>query len=241
MNMKRNIIYLVALLCLAFGFTSCDKESEGLTSITYYPEIALQGDDYIKLQKGEVYVDPGVVATMNGEDVTAQVQVNGEVNTSKSGVYTLTYIIFNPDGFSASTNRTVVVVDASDAIEGFWKTNANCQRINNGAAPVKYARTDGETFEILILKNEDGSYTVYDLMAGWYEQRAAYGSRYAMQGKINVADDGKITLISSFISGWGDSADKMEDGAFDASGKTISYKLFYAGVLEFDVELTKVD
>lgn len=235
--MKKSIISLVALLFLAVGFTSCEKESEGLTRVTFYANIELEGDDYMVVAKGSTFTDPGFSATMNGEDVTNDVKVEGDVDTSVSGVYSIEYSIVNADGFPAVATRTVVVLDANDPVEGMWELDkAKSQRVYNGAtAPYKGA------FDFLIINNGDGTYFVEDLMAGWYAQGAGYGSDYAMQAVISIDDNGAITLEKSFVPGWGDKADKLEEGKFDAANSTISYKLFYADVIEFDVVINKLD
>ncbi len=217
-------------------FNSCEKKSEGLTRITYYAVIELEGESSVVVDKGSAFVDPGFTATMNGEDVSDEVVVSGDVDASTSGVYTITYSIVNEDGFSSSVTRTVIVLDTKDPIEGFWATDPTSFRIYNGGAPVLY----GASFEILIIGQGGGKYLVDDLMAGWYAQRAGYGSNYAMQALITVADDGGIALNASYVPGWGDSADDCTDGIFDAATQTISYKLFYAGVIEFDVTLNKI-
>ena len=237
--MKKSIICLVALFALALGFTSCEKESAGLTSITYFAEIVLEGDATMVVDKGSEFVDPGFTATMKGEDVTDKVEVNSNVDTSTSGVYSVVYSIVNADGFPASATRTVIVLDLSSAIEGFWACSPASHRTNtNTGADVAY----GASFEILIIDNGDGTYFVDDLLAGWYAQRAGYGDSYAMQATISIADDGAITLKSSYVPGWGDSADALSaDSKYDAGAKTITYTVTYAGYLDFSVELNKVD
>ena len=116
--MKKSLICLVALVGLALGFTSCEKESQGVTQITYFAEIVLNGDATMVVAKGSTFVDPGCTAVMKGEDVTDKVAVSSNVDTSVSGVYTITYSIVNADGFPASASRTVVVLDVTDPVEG---------------------------------------------------------------------------------------------------------------------------
>ena len=235
--MKKNILLIAALALLAFGFTSCEKKSAGHTSITYYAEIVLEGGDMI-LAKGSTYVEPGYSAIMAGKDVTDQVKVDGAVNTAASGVYVLTYSMVNADGFASSASRTVVVLDPADPIEGYWACDPASFRLNaNTGAEVAY----GYPFEILILSDPRGVYYVDDLLAGWYCQRAGYGTNYAMQAYIGVAADGAISLLQSYVPGWGDTADALDDGLFDPAKGTISYKLTYAGYLIFNVTLYKVD
>lgn len=238
--MKKSIICLVSLLALALGFTSCEKkQSAGKTDITYYAEIVLNGDATMVVGKGTTFVDPGFKATMKGEDVTDKVTVTSTVDTSTSGIYSITYSIANADGFLASTSRTVIVLDLTDPVEGFWACTPTSYRTNtNTGDAVAY----GASFEILIIGKGSGNYEVDDLLAGWYCQRAGYGTNYAMQAIINIADGGAITLVGSYVPGWGDAADALSaDAKYDAAAKKINYTVTYAGYLDFTVELDKVD
>ena len=236
--MKKSLICLVALLGLATAFTGCKKESLGLTEITYFAEIILDGDETMVVAKGTTFEDPGFTATMAGEDVTGRVTVTSDVDTSTSGVYHVTYSMVNDDGFPASVTRTVVVLDLSDPVEGFWACDPTSFRLNaNTGATVAY----GAPFEILIISEGDGKYAVDDLLAGWYCQRAGYGTNYAMVGEISISDLGVITLEDSYVPGWGDTADKLENGLYVALTNTITYELTYAGYLVFNVTLNKVE
>ena len=161
--MKKNILFTMFLALVAFTVTSCgDKESEGLSRITYYPTIELEGDSYLVWDKGTAYEEPGYISMMGNDDVTDQVIVSGRVDTNTSGIYTLTYTTAkNEDGFGASATRTVVVLDPNSAIEGFWLTTPDSYREYNGE--VAY----GRSYEILVIDNGDGTYTVDDLLGGW--------------------------------------------------------------------------
>ncbi|MBR4520872.1 MAG: DUF5012 domain-containing protein [Paludibacteraceae bacterium] len=238
--MKKNILFIATLALLALGFTSCEKESAGLTKITYYAEIALEGESTMIVAKGSEFVDPGFTATMKGEDVSDQVEVSSDVDTSESGVYSIIYSIVNEDGFTASASRTVIVLDLGNPIEGFWACSPASYRTNNNSGAVgEY----GASYEILIIGNGDGTYFVDDLLAGWYAQKAGYGSDYAMQAEIAIDDvTGAITLNDSYVPGWSDAADALSsDAKYDAATQTISYTVTYAGYMDFTVELTKVD
>lgn len=235
--MKSKMIYIAAsLLLLTLGFSSCEKKSEGLTSITYYAELELIGGDVVGLNIGGTYVDPGYKATMNGKDVTSQVKVTDNINPAKKGVYSVVYSVVNADGFASTASRTVIVADLSDPIEGAWVINPASFRIYDAGAPTSYKGA----FTITIFKNDAGGYAVSDLMGGWYDQGAGYGPDFAMVGNINVAADGTITLVDSSVKGWGDAADDLKNGKFDAAANQISYQLFYASVIEFDVVLDKI-
>lgn len=231
--MKKYIAFLpIALLLL----TACDEETADKTFITYYPELTLAGDATVYVDKGSEYEEPGYSATLNGEDVTDQVIVSGEVDASTSGIYTITYLIYNEDGFSSSATRTIIVLDASDPVEGIYMTDPNNYRLYSGAQ-VAY----GDSYQILVIGQGDGYYYVDDLLGGWYRDRAGYGDSYAMQGYIIVdADAGTVELYYGYVPGWGDYAEFMSDGSYDATTGTISYMIEYTTYpMDFYVTMTK--
>lgn len=226
--MKKIFYFVIAAVALVFATTACEKTSEGLTGITYYPVITLQGDSYMVIDKGSAFADPGFTAELNGEDYSSEVSVSSNVDTSKSGIYNVSYSATNEDGFSAIVNRTVVVLDPNDPVEGFYNVDPSSDR--NGT---KYGN-----YSVLILGEGDGVYSVDDLLGGWYRDRAGYGNDYAMQGVIEVADDGEVTLLDSYVPGWGDAADSFA-GSYDFENCALSYTVVYAGTLNFNVILVK--
>lgn len=74
------------------------------------PTIVLNGNSKIILKVGNKYTESGVSATDNYDgDITDKVIVEGSVDTSKTGEYTLTYKIKDSSGNEASVKRYVVV------------------------------------------------------------------------------------------------------------------------------------
>lgn len=233
--MKKNIFFLMMVAMVSFALTSCgDKESEGLSRFTYYPSIELEGDSYLVWEKGKAYEEPGYTSMLNGEDVTDKVTVTGSVNTSKSGIYQLTYTTMNnEEGFNASASRTVVVLDPNSTIEGFWASDPASYREYNGN--VAY----GSSFDILIIDNGDGTYEVDDLLGGWYRDRAGYGDNYALAGTLAIDAEGNISYVDSYLIGWGDSATDVV-GKYDAATNHISWVCEYTDYpFFFHVELDK--
>lgn len=231
--MKKILICLTACLGL-FLATSCEDKEWTDSKVTYYATLTLEGDDFIVLDKGTAYVEPGYSAEMKGADVTSAVQVTTDLDVNTSGVYSVNYLIVNEDGFSVSESRTVVVLDPNDAVEGFYATDPASFRDNRKGTLTTY----GKSFEILVIGQPDGTYFVDDILGGYYGQRAGYGADYYLEGNISIADDGTVTLNSSFVNGWGDSADDMTGGKWDASTKTLSWCAIYAN-MEFNVSMTK--
>lgn len=227
--------YLLLTLLAVMGLASCgDKDSEGLTRITYYPTISLEGDASMVIQKGSTYEEPGYASYLNGEDVTDKVTVSSNVDTNKSGVYTITYnTMKNDDGYGASASRTVIVLDLNDPIEGFYLTSASSFREYNGGQ-VAY----GNEYETLVINNGDGTYNFEDLLGGWYAQRAGYGSNYAMTGNVAIAADGTMTLVDSYIAGWGDGLVDFS-GNYNAATSTLKFVAEYVSSMKFNVTMVK--
>lgn len=234
--MKSKLLYLMMFALVTISLTGCDDDSTaGATRITYYPELILDGETTLYLDKNTTFTDPGYSAILNGEDVTDQVKVTSNVNTAQSGVYAISYSITNTDGFASSASRTVIVTDPNDPIEGFYDVTPDSYRAYNGAQ-VAY----GSSYEILVISNGDGTYYVDDLLGGWYCQRAGYGVSYAMRGVISIADDGTIALVSSSVAGWGDSANFMADGKSDVTTGCLSWQLNYTtNSMDFYVTMYK--
>ncbi|MCI2109064.1 MAG: DUF5012 domain-containing protein [Bacteroidales bacterium] len=229
----KKIFYIAFCALSAIAFGSCQNiTTDGVTGITYYPVITLEGDSQIIVQKGTQYNEPGYSAVLNGEDVTASVEVITNLNTSKSGAYSVTYKCVNADGFSTTASRKVIVLDLNDAVEGLYLTSADSYRDRAGAI-TKY----GSSFQILVTNNGDGTYSCDDILGGYYCQRQKYGTDYALAGTFSLDDSGKVKYISSFLSGWGDSASDMT-GSFDAGTKTFNICTVYAG-MNFYVTMTK--
>lgn len=242
--MKNKVIYTsAALLLLTVGFTSCEKKSKDLTSVTYYAQLELAGPDIFGVDYNSTFVDPGYTAVMNGKDVSDQVKVTSNVDPTKKGVYSVTYRIVNADGFSSGATRTVVVYDFSDPYEGVYLVDPTSYRIYEGGDPVLY----GGAYYTLAWNAGSGVYQIDDLIAGWYDQRAGYGPECAMQAEVSFASDGTMTLIDSYIPYWEDGADELTDAKFDETTGILTYHVKYGGqsdppvAIDFYVTLLKAD
>jgi len=103
--MKKILLYSF-LLTLFFGATSCDKESEDISTMTTYATIVF--DKLVVLEKGDAFT-PSAVATEGETEV--DVIISGSVDVNTVGVYVINYSAVNSDGFSAASAQTVVVYD----------------------------------------------------------------------------------------------------------------------------------
>lgn len=76
------------------------------------PKIVLNGDSAIYIKLGDSFNEPGFTATDNLEgDITDKVIVSGTVDTTKQGIYTLTYKVMDNTGNKADVTRSVYVYE----------------------------------------------------------------------------------------------------------------------------------
>ena len=78
------------------------------------PVITLLGEQKMTAEGGEDWQEPGYKAEINGVDATDRVKVEGEVDITASGTYTITYSLTNfKDRNPVSAQREVTVVDTT--------------------------------------------------------------------------------------------------------------------------------
>ena len=76
---------------------------------TTQPEITLNGQAEMSILLNSGFTDPGYSAKDNCDDVSDKVKVEGSVDTSNVGTYTLTYSVNDESGNSTSVTRKVNV------------------------------------------------------------------------------------------------------------------------------------
>lgn len=221
--MKTTIKILLSLF-LVLSIFSCEKESEGLTRITYYAEIDLEGSSTVAVPLSGTYTEPGYTGSENGVDKTSEVEVSDDINTASLGVYTVTYQLINSDGFYSTTTRTVVVYDPSSPADDFSGTYSTSivRTESDGSDPRNYAG------EVNITKLANGLFYVDCLLGGTYSIYAGYGSSYAMTGYITLNSDYTISVVYSYVAGWGDGLEGFQNGTYDVSTGLPYWESVYA-------------
>jgi hypothetical protein len=234
--MKKILYNLFVVFLMIAGFSSCEEETTYDTSkITYYATLELQGEIVLFWDKGVAYDEPGYVAKMQGEDVTSQVEVIGSVDVSTPGIYDLSYVITNKDDYSVTQNRTVMVADPTESpIEsGYWSATSETYRDYGGTI------TQFSGFSVSILQTAPGEFYISDFFAGYFDQRAGYGSAYACVGSFSLSSENVIEATSASVEGWGDSIDELRGGTFNPETGEIYYEVDYIGLMTFYITLTK--
>ena len=97
------------------------------------PVITLNGSSTIQLNVGDTWTDPGATATDETDgDITSSITVNGTVDTSTVGTYTLTYSVADAASNTASLTRTVVVNPAPTSSIYFENGTCKCPNATVG-------------------------------------------------------------------------------------------------------------
>lgn len=226
--MKKRFIYGLMCLIASLSFTACSDKEHTDTKVTNYILLTINGDKVVYVDANSTYEDAGCKAEAAGQDVSDKIVTINTVNTKAIGPYSVVYMATNEDGFSSTATRYVYVGSPLTGVvaEGSYRQNAA------GAV------TNFSGYNIDMLTDGNGQYWVEDLLGGYYEQRAGYGSAYSMKGFLQVNEDNTVDLVGGGdVAGWGDHYDDFKNGKYDPAANTISYTVVYAG-MDFNVILT---
>lgn len=218
----KNIIILIGFVAL-FSFSSCtSEESAGVSSVTAYAEMTLNGDEELNWEYGTPFVDPGCVALEGTTDISSKITVVSDVNANKVGRYHMTYNVLNGDGFAASISRVVYVFKASDPRNGYY--DCKVERSYKGAA---YVARGPFAESILVLGNGTDELWIEDLIGGWYYIGSSYGIDYATAGVLKFDTSVNPNTVTS-LSGvealpWGyiTTLTGGEPSSYDTTTKTL--------------------
>lgn len=227
----RKIFYCILMGGLFMGTaTSCDDSTEDLSKVTYFAELNLKGDDFVKLSLGETYTEPGYEATENGEDISERVKVSGSVNSATPGFYNLVYSVANVDGFSVSKTRQVMVVDPDHFASAYQGESQAGTRHYTGAP-------------ILITGNEDGTYLIDDLLGGlqFYGMNPGFEPMYDFhaEAKVKLNDDNTLSLLE--VGNWYFASQltlSLTEGKYNPETGVVTMTVDYGGT-PLSVTLTK--
>ncbi|MDR0891051.1 MAG: DUF5012 domain-containing protein [Mediterranea sp.] len=206
--------------------------------ITKYVTLERLGDANIVVTKGSTYVEPGYTAELEGQDVSSSVVITGTVDTNTTGIYVLTYSAKNKDGFEKKFTRTIYVADAtpSPLESGVYTVASGTQRVASSG------NTAYSGYDIAIYQTAPGIFYTTDYWGGYYDQRAGYGTDYAMAGEFTLNADKTLTLNSSHNNGWNDGLNSLLDATLNATNDTLRWTARYTpegASYDFKVILTK--
>ena len=215
----KNIKYLAIAALVTLALTSCDKETKGLTDLLYYPVITLDGA-YVAIPLGGTYVEPGYSASLGDDDLTSEVKVTNNINNQELGRYEVRYSVLSPDGYSAAERRYVYVASPGQ-VENIYFGESQYGSRHYYNAP------------IMITDNGDGTYTIDDILGGFY----CYGRYPTYLGVmdffadaiIHIEDDGNVVLDE--VGEWYFDAYPITivEGKYDAAKEVMTLDLDFDG------------
>lgn len=212
----RKIFYSILMGGLLLGTaTSCEDSVEDLSKVTYFAELNLKGDDFVKISVGETYTEPGYEATENGDT---------------PGFYDLVYSVANVDGFSVSQTRQVMVVDPDHLASAYQGESQTSTRHYTGAP-------------IFITENSDGTYLIDDLLGGlqFYGLNPGFEPMYDFhaEAKVKLNDDNTLSLLE--VGNWYFASQltlSLTEGKYDPETGVVTMTVDYGGT-PLSVTLTK--
>jgi hypothetical protein len=189
--MKRILTTIACAGLIALMSCEPDLKSEGVAKgIIRYPSIEVLGDTPLVVQEGSTFEDPGAKAFLGTDDITGDLEVASDVDTSTPGVYKVTYSVATINELDQTSEVEVsrfVSVVAADAcatdLSGVYERNTNgitttVTEVNCGVfASDNFFTTATFTFTGLIFHVGDGVLIIP-------EQDSPYG-RYEGTGVIN--------------------------------------------------------
>lgn len=213
--------YLSLMLGVLFFFTSCEKETEGMSKVLHFE---MQGDETLLVPVGTKFTDPGFKISLDGEDVSSDVTIAQNVNAETVGLYQVKYVYRNDHTGEEVRTRTVIVCDPSveTDMSGTYTTQTGTERTGSGDA-VPFTG-----LKITINQIAPGFFEISDFLGGYYEQKAAYGKAYACSGYVQLKKDNTFTLLSSSILPWGDTLTGLSNGVYNPEEQSVSWSADYA-------------
>lgn len=237
MNKYISLLAVSALVMLATG---CDKDTEGTTWVTYYPQMTLEGATQMSWKAGVPFVDPGIEVIMNGEDVTDQVSVttNMDLNNPKAGLYNINYGFVTPDGITAVSAREVLVVGDEAPLAGYYENVEGACYYDDGTQTY-FTNTKPTS----IVGAGESTYVVSDLMGRSMQYWYSWDNQ--CPGTIKINADNTIELLEATDNGWGVQMfiRTWQDAKYDPATKTFSWtcKPYWSASPYIHVELKLID
>lgn len=172
------------------------------------------------VNQGTTYADAGCKVELNGEDRSSDAVVQSNVDTSKPGIYSVTYAATNEDGFSVSAERSVFVVNPNSFASVYWGESIFGARHYYDAP-------------ILITDRGNGTYLIDDLAGGFYFNGRYPGYEpsydFHLEAVLTLNDDNSISLSATGSWYWDGTEIGITSGSFDPDTQTVTMELNFGG------------
>lgn len=198
------------------GYVNSDTTTKKKTTSqkdTEKPVITLKGNSEITLNQGDKYNDEGASATDNIDgDITSKIKVSGKVDTTKSGMYTITYTVTDKAGNRTEATRkvTVVATTTTTMLATTKKTTTKKSYTSSGSVKTTRATTQRITTPPTITLRGNSTITI-NQGASWHDPgftaRDAKGNdltgRVNVSGYVNISVAGTYRVSYTVTDNWG--------------------------------------
>lgn len=198
------------------GYVNSDTTTKKKTTSqkdTEKPVITLKGNSEITLNQGDKYNDEGASATDNVDgDITSKIKVSGKVDTTKSGMYTITYTVTDKAGNRTEATRkvTVVATTTTTMFATTKKTTTKKSYTSSGSVKTTRATTQRITTPPTITLRGNSTITI-NQGASWHDPgftaRDAKGNdltgRVNVSGYVNISVAGTYRVSYTVTDNWG--------------------------------------
>ncbi|WP_369048067.1 BT_2262 family domain-containing protein [Tenacibaculum sp. UWU-22] len=224
--MKKIFVILLSVI----GLISCkDNSTEGISTITNYPVITINGDQEVFVTQGSVYNDAGAVSTEGETEITTNTSFSSGVYWGAEGIdtdspdsYVVNYSAENKDGFYGNAMRHVWVGTTGDlvsSIEGIYLSSI--QRAPSFASLSQY---DNKKY-VIIKKLGVNKFEISHAAGGYYDYGRGYGPDYAARGAVITVNSmltNDFSISQAKFPVWGNTVD-ITDFKVDSTNKTITF------------------
>jgi Domain of unknown function (DUF5011) len=158
-----NLKFLMSFLTVILLSSGCDKEEKVASKITFWPNIVINGSDFVVVKVGDTYTDQSATVTVNNAPIPFETE--SDVDASEVGAYTVTYSAINEDGISASKVRTVIVVDPAAAADDL---TGSFTRVGQAGTVINWAKHPTKPYTYIVnnvggVPPSNASYAVFNV------------------------------------------------------------------------------
>lgn len=198
------------------GYVNSDTTTKKKTTSqkdTEKPVITLKGNSEVTLNQGDKYNDEGASATDNIDgDITSKIKVSGKADTTKSGMYTITYTVTDKAGNRTEATRkvTVVATTTTTMFATTKKTTTKKSYTSSGSVKTTRATTQRITTPPNITLRGNSIITI-NQGASWsdpgFTAKDAKGNdltgRVNVSGSVNASVAGAYMISYTVTDDWG--------------------------------------
>lgn len=188
------------------GYVNSDTTTKKKTTSkkdTEKPVITLKGNSEITLNQGDKYNDEGASATDNIDgDITSKIKVSGKVDTTKSGMYTITYTVTDKAGNRTEATRkvTVVATTTTTMLATTKKTTTKKSYTSSGSVKTTRATTQRITTPPTITLRGNSTITI-NQGASWRDPgfTAKDAKDNDLTGRVNVSGSVNASVAGAYM------------------------------------------